>query len=45
MPAPPAAEPFYTCVRRYQPIVLFRGSVDLVSAAAAERHRGEIMLD
>jgi hypothetical protein len=45
MPAPPAVEPFYRCARRNQPIVLFRGSVDLVSSAATERHRGGVMLD
>jgi hypothetical protein len=43
--APPAVEPFYTCARRNQPIVLFRGRVDLVGAASTERHRGGIVLD
>jgi hypothetical protein len=43
--APPAVEPFYSCVRRNQPIVLFRGRVDLVETARTERHRGGIVLD
>src|SRR5436190_17514616 len=43
--APPAVEPFYTCARRNQPIVVFRGRVDLVGATSTERHRGGIVLD
>lgn len=43
--APPAVEPFYTCSRRNQPIVLFRGRVDLDGAAGSERHRGGLVLD
>lgn len=35
MPVPPAVEPFYRCARPNQPIVLFRGGVDLVGAAAS----------
>jgi hypothetical protein len=43
--APPAVLPFYTCARRNQPIILFRGRVDLVGATRNERHRGGIVLD
>ena len=43
--APPALEPFYTCARTNQPIVLFRGRVDLVEAGHTERHRGGVVLD
>ncbi len=42
---PSAVEPFYTCARRNQPIVLFRGRVDLVGTTSTERHRGGIVLD
>lgn len=40
-----AIEPFYSSARPNQPIVLFRGHVDLVGAASTERHRGGIVLD
>ena len=43
--APPAIDPFYSTARPNQPIVLFRGRVDLVGMAATERHRGGIVLD
>jgi hypothetical protein len=43
--APAAVEPFYTCARSNQPIVLFRGRVDLVGITSTERHRGGIVLD
>jgi len=43
--APPAVEPFYTSTQRDQPIVLFRGRVDLVGTTSTERHRGGIVLD
>jgi hypothetical protein len=42
---PPAIEPFYTCSRRNQAVVLFRGRVDLVGTTSAERHRGGIVLE
>jgi hypothetical protein len=42
---PPAIDPFYSTVRPNQPVVLFRGRVDLVGPASAERHRGGIVLD
>ena len=43
--APPAITPFYTCVRANQPIVLFRGRVDLVTSVRTEHHTGGIVLD
>lgn len=43
--APPAIDPFYSTAQPNQPIVLFRGRVDLVAATATERHRGGIVLD
>jgi len=43
--APPAIEPFYSTAKPNQPIVLFRGRVDLVGTASTERHRGGIVLD
>lgn len=42
---PPAVDPFYSCVRPNQPIVLFRGRVDLVGTARTERYRGGIVLE
>jgi hypothetical protein len=42
---PPAIDPFYSTARPNQPVVLFRGRVDLVAPARAERHRGGIVLD
>lgn len=42
---PPAIDPFYSTSRRNQPVVLFRGRVDLVAAQSTERHRGGIVLD
>jgi hypothetical protein len=43
--APPAVEPFYSCVRVNQPIVLFRRRVDLVGSGKTEHHRGGMVLD
>ena len=43
--APAGVEPFYSCAHANQPIVLFRGRVDLVGTASTERHRGGIVLD
>jgi hypothetical protein len=43
--APPATDPFYASARPNQPIVLFRGHVDLIGTSSTERHRGGIVLD
>jgi hypothetical protein len=43
--APAALEPHYSCARPNQPIVLFRGRVDLVGTSRTERHRGGIVLE
>jgi hypothetical protein len=43
--APSAVEPFYTCARPNQPLVLFRGRVDLVRDECTDRFRGGIVLD
>jgi hypothetical protein len=42
---PPWIQPFYTCARRNQPVVLFRGRVDLAGTSGTERHQGGIVLD
>jgi hypothetical protein len=42
---PAAIDPFYSTARVNQPIVLFRGRMDLVAGSRTERHRGGIVLD